>query len=352
VVNESSRIPPTGALEALVFDPESVPVRDAGTLLDPVFMGALHSEFEASLGAAEAEVALLQLGFLHGLRDALQAVADLFEAVGPHDFDTGLDGIQAATPGLALVFTSRVSSLQAGSIELSGHWPERSEAEARLCRNGPDERDSCMVSAGYTSGWLSGILEADLLALETTCSARGEARCEFVAREAEAWRRDGDPRAADLLAALPFDALRSLVGRGPTADASATPPPPRAEGPFDPEAAVVHIWGPVMVIPYAGPDEVLGAMELIGCDPSAREVSVIVIDLRGAIIDDAFGAAALERIVEMAERWDAETLLAGASPLSESVIQDLERPPLMTIKDINEAIALAFQIARSQRAVS
>ena len=54
----------------------------------------------------------------------------------------------------------------------------------------------------------------------------------------------------------------------------------------------------------------------------------------------------------MAERWDAETLLAGASPLSESVIQDLERPPLMTIKDINEAIALAFQIARSQRAVS
>jgi hypothetical protein len=93
-------------------------------------------------------------------------------------------------------------------------------------------------------------------------------------------------------------------------------------------------------------------MELIGTDPSAQEVSVIVVDLRGAIIDEAFGAAALERIVEMAERWDAETLLAGASDLSESVIQDLERPPLMAIKDLNEAIALAFQIARSQRAVS
>ena len=85
--------------------------------------------------------------------------------------------------------------------------------------------------------------------------------------------------------------------------------------------------------------------------PSKR-TNPIVVDLRGAIIDEAFGAAALERIVETAERWDAETLFAGPSPLSERVIDELERPPLMVIKDLHEAIALGFQIARSQRAVA
>jgi len=353
-LSDSARSPRTGALAALAFDPDSVLVRDAGVLLDPVFMGALHGEFEANLGVEEAWVALLQLGFLHGLRDALQAVSDVYEAVGPGDVEPGAAGVPATTPGLALALAPRPSALQRGSLEIHGLWPERSEAEARLCRGACDDGGTCVVSAGYTSGWLSGILEADLLALETSCSARGEASCAFVARESEAWRRDGDPRAERLLSVLPFTALRSLVGSD-TAAPSPSPPRPtprRAEGPFDPDAAVVHIWGPVMVIPYAGPDEALRAMELIGCDPSAQEVSVIVVDLRDTLIDEAFGAAALERIIEMAERWDAETLLACPSPLSEPVIDDLERPPLMVMKDLNEAIALAFQIARSQRAVS
>jgi hypothetical protein len=107
-----------------------------------------------------------------------------------------------------------------------------------------------------------------------------------------------------------------------------------------------------MVIPFAGPEEAMHAMELIGSDASARQVSVVVLDLRGAIIDDAFGAAALERIVETAERWDAEALFAGASALSEPVLDGLERQPLMVLKDVEEAIAIAFQIARSQRAVA
>ena len=45
---------------------------------------------------------------------------------------------------------------------------------------------------------------------------------------------------------------------------------------IDRNAAVVHIWGPVMVIPYSGPDEALAALELIGRDSSAEQVSVVV----------------------------------------------------------------------------
>src|SRR6185503_2313337 len=111
----------------------------------------------------------------------------------------------------------------------------------------------CYVSAGYTSGWLSGAFDADLIAVETSCCATGQPSCGFEAREAAEWSSRGDPRAARSLAALPFATLRALVRRrfahepeNPLPEAA---PPP---GGLDRDGAAVHIWGPVMVLPYAG----------------------------------------------------------------------------------------------------
>jgi anti-anti-sigma regulatory factor len=104
-----------------------------------------------------------------------------------------------------------------------------------------------------------------------------------------------------------------------------------------------------MVVPYAGPDEALAAIELVERDPGAREVSVIVLDLGGAVLDEAFAAAALERIVETVEARGAELLLAGVSPLAESVLAGLEPRPIGVHKDLDHAVAAAFQIAEAQR---
>jgi hypothetical protein len=105
------------------------------------------------------------------------------------------------------------------------------------------------------------------------------------------------------------------------------------------------------VLPFAGPDEAMEAVELIGRDPGAAQVSVVVIDLGGAIIDEAFGAAALERIVEAIERWGAEAILAGGSSLSRGVIDGLAHAPVLWIKDLHEAIAAGFRVAEAQRRV-
>ena len=111
----------------------------------------------------------------------------------------------------------------------------------------------------------------------------------------------------------------------------------------------MHIWGPVMVIPFASGDEALKAVDMLGRDPAARDVSVIVVDLSGAIIDDAFGSVALEQTLDSIEAWGAEAILAATTPLSEPVIADLDRQPLFIIKDLPAAIATAFQIADAQR---
>jgi hypothetical protein len=76
---------------------------------------------------------------------------------------------------------------------------------------------------------------------------------------------------------------------------------------------------------------------------------VIVLDLAGAIVDEAFGAVALEQIIHTADAWGTELIFAEPSVLSQRVIAGLEHPPLIVVKDLEHAIATAFQIAQSQR---
>jgi len=320
----------------LGFDPNAVLLQEPGWMLEPAFVGALHAEIEQDLGAEAARFALVQIGLLHGFRDALRIVGEAFTR-GRHEPEDAL-----LAPALALHFDSSPRSGGSDALELHGGWPRRGEASARISLSGHGREPACFLSSGYTSGWLSGVLDADVLALETTCSAAGADACRFLAREAEAWRAQGDPRASALLDTLPFAAFRNLVRSDPVQTSLESPR-------FDPDAAVVHIWGPVMVIPFSGADEALRAVELIGRDPGAREVSVVVLDLTGAIIDDAFGALALEQIVETAEACGAETLFAGISPLSQDVVADLDRKPLFVHKDVDQAIVSAFQISDAQR---
>ena len=320
----------------LGFDPESVLVNESGVLLDARFLAALHAELCEDLGPEEGALALLQIGLLHGLRDAARAV-------GPAPCDT--DGVASPPPSplLAIRFRSNPDAEPRGALELHGSWPERAEAAACLASRGPDtSRTTCWLSAGYTSGWLSGVFEADILALESACSAGGSEACRFVAREIEGWRACRAPDAVAMLERLPFDAFRELVA---SLEPAAAPDPDEGS----PRDAAVHIWGPVMVIPFGGADEALLALELIGRDPGAAEVSVVVIDLTGVVLDEAFGAAALEQVLERVDSWGIEALFAGVSPLSEHVVQDLNRAPLMVEKDLDAAIAAAFLIARAQR---
>ncbi len=328
------------ALEALGFDPDALWVRDAGLLFDPHFLGALHAELGEELGPEEAPATLLQIGFLQGLRESQRVLEETSASKGSE-----LGGARSSP--LAIQLRVKQGPMAAGAIALEGTWPERAEASAHLEAVGVATGGACAVSAGFTSGWLSGMLDADLLAVETSCSATGAPACRFEVRDAESWQQGGDAAAAGGLAALPFAALRELVlGRVPAgSSAPAEPERPGREG----DSAVVHIWGPVMVVPYTGPDEALAAIELVGSDPGAREVSAIVLDLAGAPLDEAFAAAALERMLETIEARGGELLLAGVSPLAESVLADLERRPIGIYKDLDHAVAAAFQIADAQR---
>ncbi|MCP3983807.1 MAG: hypothetical protein GY723_05430 [bacterium] len=330
-------------LAALGMDLHATLQEEPRFLLDARLLSALHQELFTQLGPMDARAALVQMGFLHGLRDALRVVqrgfggstACLSSAANAVPFSNALLPIRFSRP-----------SAGGGGLLIQGIWPDRHEAVAVRAVLGARSKPACAVSAGFTSGWLSGIYDTDLLAYETSCRASDAEECSFQARDASQWSRSDDPSVEEALLALPFAPLRDVVARH-----MAEYPDPGAPGNdgFEPGAAVVHVWGPVMVIPFSGPEESLRALGLIGNDPGARDVRVVVIDLSGAIIDEGFGAAALEQILESIEGWGAEPILAGVSPLSEPVVAGLEASHLVVSKDLPEAIALGFQVAELQK---
>jgi anti-anti-sigma regulatory factor len=302
-------------------------------LTDASFIGALHVELRDRLGASDARSALLQLGFLHGLRDALELLTRAPRAAEP--------AARSGRPRLALALESAPATRGA---PLRGIYRDGIEARAVAGALGAQGDASCALTSGYASGWLSGLFDADLFARERCCAAAGGSRCEFEARTPEDWAA-AEPGSEEA-ARLPFSPLRDLVGRHLAAQADGDDASGAA---FERGAPVIHVWGPVMVIPYAGSEETISGLDVIRRDAGARGVRVVVVDLAGAIIDESFGALELERVLEAIERLGAEPILTGISPLSERTVAGLEIAHLVVRKDLPAAIATAFQIADTMR---
>jgi len=328
-------------LTALGFGPDTALMNDPKLFVDSRFLASLISELDDELGEERTSLTLFQIGLLHGLRDAARLCR-----VHEHDPLESAHPIVPETTSLVMDWVSGAARDEADSLSIMGCWPERHEAMSRCSRLGPAVDPSCWMSAGYTTGWLSGTLNRALVVREVGCAATGAAQCRFEAREVDDWRHRGDETVERILAEVPFEAFRKVaiatpIDRGPT--------PSLAAGQFDRSQSVVHIWGPVMVLPFTTLDEALGTVDMLGRDPGIGEIRAVVVDLREQPLDEGFGAAALEQILETIESWNAQSLITGVSSSADAAVASIEASHLILRKDLSEAIATAFQIADAQR---
>ena len=335
---------PLEMLNRLGFGPDTVLMNDPKLFVDGRFLASLLVELEDELDENEARLALFQIGLLHGLRDA----ARLRRC---HDDESGLQPTSAPqTTPLVMHWTGGAQTDDADRVSISGSWPERHEAVARVSRLGAAAAPSCAMSAGYTTGWLCGTLDRSIVVREIECAATGAASCRFDAREASTWQESGESDVHSILTEVPFEAFRK-VAASPPIERDLNPPigVDSMDAGFDRSKAVVHIWGPVMVLPFTTLDEALGTVDMLGRDPGISEIRAVVIDLRDRPLDEGFGAAALEQVLETIETWNAQSLITGVSAESEAAIASLEVSHLVLRKDLSEAIATAFQISDAQR---
>ena len=325
-------------LGALGFGPDTLLSSEPKMFVNGRLLASLLVEIEDELEYLGARRALFQIGLLFGLRDAFRMTA--IELADPTES-------VAKSTLFAIQFSHGGGILPSGSIEMSGTWPERYEAESRLSKLGPDDAPCCALSAGYTSGWLSGTLDRDILVVEESCVACGDETCSFTANEVSTLHERGESERLRLLPDLPYDTFRD-ISRG-FSEHPEKPADKHQIPPIDFDPNMVHVWGPVMVLPCTNIDEALHTVETLGRDPETCDVRTVIVDLRGQGLDEGFTAAALEQILSTIEVWGAEVVLTNVSPLAESVVADLEVKHLLLRKDLPEAIAAAFQIAEAQR---
>jgi hypothetical protein len=350
-LNSPERPDPLALLTELGFGPDTALMNDPKLFVDSRFLASLLVELDDELDEEKAALALFQIGLLHGLRDAARISG------GQDPGSLSASSRVAETTPLVMRWSSGVRTDTSGRFLLEGSWPERHEAVARCSRLTPPASPNCWMSAGYTTGWLSGAMDRSILVREVECAATGAPACRFEARESAQWQTRGETDMQWLLSQVPFEAFRELAF-GPSTEREPSPPIETrspgvhpTEGGFDRSQAVVHIWGPVMVLPLTTLEEALGTVEMLGRDPGIEEIRVVVVDLREHKLDEGFDASALEQILEAIESWDAQSLITGVSASSESAIASLEASHLVVRKDLPDAIATAFQISDAQRHV-
>ena len=333
--DEQSDVAPDD-LAQLGLGPDAPLLNDPKLFVDARFLASLLAELERELGPAGSGQALFQIGATHGLRDARRLLS------GPAATDDERRDVVCTSPSLVMRMLPAPGS--GGGLAFEGDWPETHEAEARLAGLGRADRPACRLSAGYTSGWLSEVHDLDIVAVETECTATGAPACRFRAAERATWLLETD-RPAECPPALDRSMLerRAPAPFGETATTRDTAPV------LDPADDAVHVWGPVMVLPFTRPDDALATVHLLGRDRTTVGVKVVVVDLRQHPLERDLGTELLAQTLEAIEAWGGEAVLTGICQLSAPLVADLESSRLLTCKDLPEAVATALQIAEAQR---
>ncbi len=312
---------------------------------DPAALSALRRDAFESAGPQYGIGILYGLGFAEGMFDGLRVVARFQSGSGPP-----LPASGAALPMVFQPDEGRVRGCFAGSLTTS------EEAVVHLRDYAAAADPICFASAGYAAGWYSAILDETILVREVRCVGCGAAHCRFEAQRLEAWLAQGGSWLDDIVPYLDFDAIRTRAqARVDCAQPIVVGPAPGEEagdmmGGFDAMSPAVHVWGPVMILPYSGADDCLVALETIYEDLGPDQVRVVVIDATGASID-AVEAIGLARLLNVLHAQNLETVLVGVGEQSaryfDAHVDRLTAPILA--RGLSEAITLGFQMSLASR---
>jgi hypothetical protein len=298
---------------------------------DPEALARLREYTLEVAGPRDAAALLYRIGFDRGWADG-SAVARNFSR-------SAVAAPRFAGPALPLLFLPSEGDLPTafggkvhGSVEAAVHRAVCPHLE------GP----ACHMSAGYAAGWYSAILHDTILVFEDRCESQGEPFCHFEARPVRSWIEAGDSRAAALLQYL--DPPDPSVHHGE--DSEESDPEGAFLGGFDPFSPAVHVWGPVMVLPYSGVEDADGALETVQEDIGPEAVRVVIVDVTGVHLAPVEACGVLD-LVSRLESRGIDVLVAGVRSGHEGFLgadpTGFEGP--IVVGDLTEGIARAFQMA-------
>ncbi len=230
---------------------------------------------------------------------------------------------------------------------LVGELAHSAEARCDASAGGGESLTGCIFTSGFAAGWYSALLGEGLLVREIACASRGARSCRFEARLVADWLSRAEAWTRTVLPHLDFKEIcrAALAEATPGATPQAAPAAPPAaatasragDAPLD-----VRTWGPVLVLPYSGPDECARALDAAAADPECDPSAIAVVDCSGLPPADG-GLVGLAQTLAVLEARGIDAILTGvpshgSAPASGAPL----RAP-----NVPSAIALAFQVLSS-----
>jgi len=155
-------------------------------LISTEAFGFLRRDLINTLGEGITRGILIRYGYQFGYSDAIR-LAKKF------DWDTDLDRISAGPimhmlEGVARVDVKLIKFDRGkGSFTMEGVWLNSFEAEQHLKHFGKGESPVCWTLIGYASGYATAFFGKSIVCLEIECMGKGDERCYWVMKPADAW---------------------------------------------------------------------------------------------------------------------------------------------------------------------
>ncbi len=304
-------------------------------LEDAQTLSTLRRQVFETVGPTDGPGILYSLSFCEGMIDGLRVMRGYSTAEAPRH--------GAARALLPIVFRPEGGMLKG---HFGGSLRRSIEAGLHRCEYPSASGPVCFVSQGYAAGWYSAILGETILVREISCTACGQPSCRFEARPAEHWLAEDNPWARELLPFLDLDTIRERAEQR-SQELDEETKEGDMLGNFDPMSPAVHVWGPVMILPYSGPEDGVLALDSIREDVGLDQIRVVVVDATGAVINPV-EAVGLSRLLDALEAKGVESIMVGIGDRATRYLQARGEgygAPLVA-RDLSEAIALGFQISQ------
>ena len=169
--------------DGIIFQPEKGLVINQDSrllILDSNAMGLLFYTMMQKMGSDLANQIFIQSGFEHGYSDFL-AMESLFGDKFDNEIELFASGpVIHSWEGLVNAKPTKIEiDRKANHFLCEGIWTNSWQAQQYLTFNPTGKKAVCSSLTGYASGWTTGFFGRPVLAIETSCLAKGDPYCAW-----------------------------------------------------------------------------------------------------------------------------------------------------------------------------